>query len=326
MRPQRGGGPTRRHVLGGALALAAPAVAQDFPFRPIRVIVPNAAGGVADLTVRMVAAGLAERLGQPVVIDNRPGAGGVVAGQAALSAAPDGHTLMVATNANAISASLFRRLPFDPLGDFAPVGLMGAFAIALLVVPDSPLGSVSDLLARARREPGRVNIGTISAGSTQNLAAELFRSSAGVEVTLVPYGATPALVTALLRGDVDVAFEIVGPIWGQVSGGALRPIAVTAAARSGNLPAVPTVAEGGLPGYDVTSWNALVARAGTPTEAVARVNGALNAVLALPAVRDGLLSAGVEARGGTPEELGSLMRDEAAKWRGVIERSGIEKQ
>ena len=319
----------RAALVAAAAALpwaARPTRAQAYPTKPVRVTVPNAAGGVADLTARAVGQALAERLGQPVIIDNRPGAGGVVAAQAAASAPPDGHTLMVATNAHAIAPSLFRSLPYDPLRDFAPVVTLGAFAIALLVPPNSPLRSAGDLLARMRREPGGANIGTISVGSTQHLAAELFKMQAGASAETVTFPATPALITALLRGDVDAAFEITGPIWGQIEGGQLRPVAVTSAGRAANLPQVPTLRESGLPDYDVSSWNALVAPARTPADAVGRLNREANAVLALPEVRRRLLEVGVEARGGTPEALRDLLASEVGKWRTVIETARIERQ
>ncbi|WP_249120408.1 Bug family tripartite tricarboxylate transporter substrate binding protein [Plastoroseomonas hellenica] len=323
---------SRRNVtmaaLGGVATLSAsrPARAQAWPAKPIRVIVPNAAGGVADLTARAVGQALAERLGQPVVIDNRPGAGGVVAAQALTAAAPDGYTLMVATNAHAIAPSLFRSLPYDPLRDLAPIVTLGAFAVALIVPSGSPLRTPADLLARMRREPGAVNIGTISVGSTQHLAAALFKAEAGVEAETVTFPATPALITALLRGDVDVAFEITGPIWGQIEAGELRPIAVTSAARAARLPEVPTLQEGALPGYDVSSWNALVAPGRTPEAMIERLNREADAVLATPALRERLLAAGVEARGGTPGALRALLASEVAKWRTVIERARIERQ
>ncbi len=320
---------SRRAALVGAAALpwaTRSSRAQAYPAKPIRVIVPNAAGGVADLTARAVGQRLAERLGQPVVIDNRPGAGGVVAAQAAASALPDGYTLMLATNAHAIAPSLFRSLPYDPLRDFAPVVMLGAFAIALIVPPNSPLRSAGDLLARMRREPGAVNIGTISVGSTQHLAAELFKMQAGASAETITFSATPALLTALLRGDVDAAFEITGPIWGQIEGGQLRPLAVTSAGRAANLPQVPTLREGGLTDYDVSSWNALVAPARTPAGVIERLNQEANAVLALPEIRQRLLDVGVEARGSTPEALHALLASEVAKWREVIEKARIERQ
>lgn len=320
---------SRRAALVATAALpwaARPTRAQAYPTKPVRVIVPNAAGGVADLTARAVGQALSERLGQPVVIDNRPGAGGGVAAQALASAPPDGYTLMVATNAHAIAPSLFKSLPYDPLRAFAPVITLGAFPIVLIVPQNAPLRTVEDLLARMRREPGGVNIGTISVGSTQHLAAELLKQHASVQAETVTFPATPALVTALLRGDVDVAFEITGPVWGQIEGGQLRPVAVTSAQRAANLPQVPTLRESGLPNYDVSSWNALVAPTRVPAEVIQKLNGEANAVLAMPNIRQRLLEVGVEARGGTPEDLRTLLTSEVAKWRGVIETARIERQ
>jgi tripartite-type tricarboxylate transporter receptor subunit TctC len=233
---------------------------------------------------------------------------------------------MVATNANAISKSLFRSLPFDPIKDFVPVGLMGTFSIALLVSPKSPIRSMQELVQKLKQDPARTNIGTISVGSTQNLAAELFKTAAGIEAVTVPFNGTPALLTALLRDDVTVAFEIVAPIMGQIREGSLRAIAVTSAERAANLSDVPTLREAGLKDFEVTSWNALVAPAKTPAPVIARLNTELNAVLADAAVRQQLLDAGVEAHGGTAEALGQRMEAEAVKWAGVIEKAGIEKQ
>jgi tripartite-type tricarboxylate transporter receptor subunit TctC len=323
---------SRRDTLRWAgLALAAPALLARpalaaFPDKPIRLLVPNGAGGVADLTARAVGQGLTQRLGQPVVVENRPGAGGIVAGQALVGSPPDGSTLMVATNANAISKSLFRSLPFDPIRDFAPVGLMGTFAIAILVAPNSPIRDVAGLIAALKRDPARANIGTISVGSTQNLAAELFKTAAGLDSVTVPFNGTPNLLTSLLREDVLAGFEIVAPLMGQIRDGSLRAIAVTSAERAANLPDVPTLREAGLADFDVTSWNALVAPARTPPEVIARINAELNAVLADAAIRKQLLDAGVEAQGGTADALGSRLETEAEKWRVVIEKAGIEKQ
>ncbi|MFC7737821.1 Bug family tripartite tricarboxylate transporter substrate binding protein [Roseomonas sp. GCM10028921] len=324
---------TRRGALrlGGlaAMALLAPRLARaqgSLPDKPIRLLVPNAAGGVADLTTRTVGAGLSERIGRPVVIENRPGAGGIVAGQALLSSPADGSTLMVATNANAISKSLFRNLPFDPIKDFAPVGLMGTFAIAILVAPNSPIRSAQELIAALKKDQRGTNIGTISVGSTQNLAAELFKTTAGVDTVTVPFNGTPALLTSLLRGDVTAAFEIVAPLMGQIKDGSLRAIAVTSSSRAANLPEVPTLQEAGLAGFDVTSWNAIVAPARAPAPVIELINRELNAVLAEPAIRAKLLEAGVEAKGDTPAQLGALLSSEAEKWRAVIERAGIERQ
>jgi len=320
----------RRTLLGAALALPAltPALAQAAwrPDRPIRMLVPFAAGGVADLTARAVASRIAERLGQPVVIDNRPGAGGIVAGQALMGAPADGHTLLVASNGTAISRALFRQLPFDPLRDFAPVVTMGAFPIAVVNSPNSPDATIAALLARLRANPGRLNIGTISAGSTQNLSAELFKIRTNTRFETIAFPATPQLMTALLRGDVDAAFEITGPIAGQVASGAVRVLATTAATRAPTLPDVPTLTEAGVPDYDVASWNAIVARTGTPAEAIAAINAAVNEALASGDLRQALTQVGVEPRGGTVQAMGQLLAADTARWAEVIEKAGIERQ
>ncbi len=317
---------TRRAALAAALSLPALSARAQVFTRPIRFVCPFAAGGVADLTARAVGGRVSPLLGQPVVIDNRPGAGGIVAGQQLMSAPADGHTLLVASNGTAISRSLFRNLPFDPLRDFVPVVSMGAFPIAVIVAPNSPIRDVGDLVARMKAQPGRLNIGSISVGSTQNLSAELFKIRTATRAETVVFPATPQLTTALLRGDVDAAFEITGPIAGQIASGAIRVLAVTSAARSAALPNVPTLTEAGVPDYDVASWNALVARTGTPPEAIAAVNRAVNEALGTAELRDALTGVGVEPRGGTPEALGQLLAADTARWAEVIEKAGIERQ
>jgi tripartite-type tricarboxylate transporter receptor subunit TctC len=317
---------TRRAALAAALSLPALIARAQVFSRPIRMIVPFAAGGVADLTARAVGQRIAPLLGQPVVIDNRPGAGGIVAGQQLMGAAADGHTLLVASNGTAISRSLFRTLPFDPLRDFAPVVTMGAFPIAVLVSPNSPIRDIQDLVARAKAQPGRLNIGSISIGSTQNLSAELFKIRADIRVETVVFPATPQLTTAMLRGDVDAAFEITGPIAGQIASGAIRVLAVTSAQRAANMPNVPTLQEQGVPNYDVSSWNALVTRTGAPPETISAVNRAVNEALATAELRDALTQVGVEPRGGTVDAMAQLMTADTARWAEVIEKAGIERQ
>jgi tripartite-type tricarboxylate transporter receptor subunit TctC len=317
---------TRRTALAAALTIPAMATrAQDFA-RPIRIIVPFGTGGVADLTARAVAQHIAPVQGQPVVVDNRPGAGGIVAAQQLMAAPADGHTLMVASNGTAISRSLFRNLPFDPLTDLAPIITMGAFPIAVVVKPDSPIRDIADLVARMKAAPGRLNMGSITRGSTQNLSAELFKIRTGTQAETVVFPQTPALTTALLRGDVDFAFEITGPIFGQIQSGALRVLGVTSATRAANLPQVPTLMEQGVADYDVASWNALVARAGAPAAAIAALNRAVNEALAKPGLRNALTAVGVEPKGGTAEAMGALLAADTARWAEVIEKAGIERQ
>ena len=321
----------RRRLLlatAGALALTAlRAHAQPaFPTKALRIVVPFAAGGVGDLTSRAVATGLAERLGQPVVIDNRPGAGGVVAADAVARAEPDGHTLFLMSNGTAVSASLFRSLPYDTLADFAPVSTLGFFDIAVLVPGDSPHATLPQLLAHARARPGQLNIGSINIGSTQHLAAELFKSSAAIDAQVVPFNGTPALITALRGRQVDVGVEILGPTLPQVRAGALRVLAVTGEQRSAVLPDVPTAVELGVQGFVATSWNALAAPARTPRLVVERLQREVVATVATPAVQQQLRALNVEPRTSTPGQAAALLKTDIERWRAVIERAGIPRQ
>lgn len=305
---------------------AAPARAQSFPTRPVRILVPFGPGGVADLTARAVGQKLGESLGQPVVVENRPGAGGIAAGEAVAKAEPDGHTLLLMSNGTAVSAGLFRSLPFDPLRDFAPVGLLASFDIAILVAAESRWRSLADLLAYARANPGRLNLGSINIGSTQNLAAELLKSAAGIDLQIVPFNGTPAVVTALRGGQIDAAVEILGPVMGQVQGRTLRVLATTGAARSASLPDVPTAAETGIPGLVASSWNGLAAPARTPRPVIQRLNRDIQAALQQPDLRRRLQELQVDAAPGTPEQAADLLATEIRRWSDVIQRAKIPQQ
>jgi len=317
---------TRRHSLA-LLAAWAGARAQDaYPSRPITLVVPFGPGGIADLTARVVAKEMSVSLRQPMVIDNRPGAGAIVGATAAAHAEPDGHTVLLLSNANAVSVGLFRKLPFDVQRDFAPVTTLGFFDLVLVVAHESPLQGVKDVFAQARARPGRLTVGTISSGSTQHLAAELFKSMAQLDVLVVPYKGTPAVIAALRTGEIDLGFEILGPMLGQISGGTLRALAVTSQRRFAGLPAVPTLQESGLPDYVAASWNALAVPARTPAATIQRLHGAANEALALPSVRGQLQTLGVRALGGTPDELRQLLASEIQRWSQVIESARIERQ
>jgi tripartite-type tricarboxylate transporter receptor subunit TctC len=320
-----------RAALGtGATLLAlglAPAVAADaYPAKPIRIIVPFGAGGIADLTVRTVAQKMAASLGQPVIVENRPSAGGVVATQAVARAEPDGYTLLLMSNGNAVSVGLFKSLPFDTVKDLAPISTLGFFDLVVIARSDSRFRTLGELVSFAREHPGQLNIGTINIGSTQNLAGELFKSRAAIDVQIVPFGGTPALVSALLGGSVDAAVEILGPVMPQISGGKVRALAVMGAKRRESMPGVPTVMESGIAGFEVASWNALAAPARTPQEIVARLNREINAAVASPDVRARLAELGVDARGGTPEEARALLANEIRRWSEVIAKAGIPRQ
>ena len=317
-----------RRAAGALLAagLSPLAWAQGFPSKPLKIIVPFGAGGVADLTARTVAQKLTQSLGQAVVIENKPGAGGVVASDTVAKAEPDGHTLLLMSNASAVSATLFKSLPFDTVRDFAPVSTLGFFDIAIVASADSRFKSLAELLAYARANPGKLNIGSINIGSTQNLAAELFKTHAGTGMQIVPFNGTPAVINALRGGQIDAAVEILAPVMGQIKGGALRALAVTSEKRSVLLPDVPTAKEGGLPGYIASSWNALAVPAKTPRDVVARLNREITAALQSPEVKNRLHELNVEARASTPEQAHELLVSEIKRWGDVIQRANIPKQ
>lgn len=304
----------------------APAFAQSFPTKAVRILVPFGAGGVADLTARTVGQALAERLGQPVVIENRPGAGGIAAGEAVARAEPDGHTLLLMSNATAVSASLFRSLPFDTLRDFAPISTLASFDIGIVVAADSRLRSLQDLIAHARQNPGKLNLGSINIGSTQNLVAELLRHTAGLDFQVVPFNGTPAVMTALRGGQIDAAVEILAPLTGQIAGRAVRVLAQTGAQRSALLPDVPTARESGVPGLTAASWNALAAPARTPPSVVARLQREIAAVLANPDIVRKLQEIQVEAGSSTSQHAADLLASEIRRWAEVIARAKIPQQ
>lgn len=304
-------------------ATAFPALAETFPSKPIRIVVPFGAGGVADLTARTVAQKLSESLGQPVIVDNKPGAGGVGAGEAVAKAEPDGHTLLLMSNGTAVSAGLFKSLPFDAQRDFAPVSTLGYFDLAVLASANAPYKNLGELMAYAKANPGKLNLGTINIGSTQHLAAELFKSRTGLDFLIVPFNGTPALTTALRGGQVDVAIEILGPMMGQVNSKAVRPLAILGDERAAQVPDVPTVMQSGVPGFDVSSWNALAAPAKTPKDVIARLNKEVQAALAHPDVKKKLFELNVSARGSTPEKLGELLGSEIKRWGEVITKAAV---
>lgn len=319
-------------VVAASLALAllagvAPAAqAQTYPDRPVRIVLPFGAGGVADITARLVAEALGQKLNQRFVIENTPGAGGIAAARAVISAPPDGYTLAMLTNGTAISVPLFKALPFDPVKDFAPISSLGFFDFVIGVNADSPYKSIADVVKAARDEPGKLNFGTINVGSSQNLAGELFKSSAGIQFTIVPYRNSPEVIVALLRNDVQVMIDNYAAMKSGLQEKKIIALATTGKARSAVLPNVPSAEEGGIKDYDVVSWNALFAPAGTPPAAIATLNGALRTVLADAALKAKLLDLGIEAKASTPEEIAARLKGDIEKWGRVIERANIPKQ
>ena len=303
-----------------------PALAQIFPSKPIKIVVPFGAGGVADLTARTVAQKLSESLGQPVLIDNKPGAGGIAAGKLVAKAEPDGHTLLLMSNATAVSAGLFKSLPFDTLRDFAPISTLGFFDIAVLVPSDSKFKTLGELVAYAKANPGKLNLGSINIGSTQNLAAELFKSTSGTDLQIIPFNGTPAVITALRGGQIDAALEILGPVLPQITAKALRALAVTGERRAAGFPEIPTAKESGLPTYVAASWNALAAPAKTPKDVINRLNKEVTAALNAPEVKKKLHDLNVEATPSTPAQTSELLASDIKRWGDVITRAKIPKQ
>jgi len=309
------------------VALPFPGRAQDrYPNRPVRFILPFAAGGVADVTSRLTAEKLGEKLGQRFVVENQPGAGGINAARSVIGAAPDGHTLGLLTNGTAISVSLFKALPFDPVKDFALISALGTFDLVFIVNAESKYRTLQDFVAAAREQPGKLNVGTINIGGTQNLGAELFKSAAAVNFQVVPYRGSPEIIIAVLRNDVDLMVDFYAAVRAPLLDGKIRPIAVSSPQRTSILPDVPTVRETGAGDYEVTSWNGMCAPQGTPREIIDALNRSLRDILAIPEVKKQYADVGIEAKASSPEELGTRLRQDIEKWSKVIERAGIAKQ
>jgi tripartite-type tricarboxylate transporter receptor subunit TctC len=313
-------------LLAAAISLlTGAAVAQTYPSRPVHVIVPFAAGGIADITTRLIAERLGDRLGQRFIVDNAPGAGGIAAARSALAAPADGYTLILLTNGTAINVPLFKSLSYDPVTDFVPVSGFSAFDLALATGAATPYVTLGDFLKEARRSPGKLNIGTINVGSTQNLGAELLKKMAGIDATIVPYRTTPDILVALERNDVQLTVEYYATTKAQIDDRLLRLLATTGAKRSALTPDAPTVAEAGVPGYVVDSWNALFARAGTPADIIARINATVREVVAEPAIAKRMTELGLMPQAGPPEEIGARLKADIAKWTKVIADAHIPK-
>jgi tripartite-type tricarboxylate transporter receptor subunit TctC len=325
---------TRRSFAGALAALPAATLigvpgiawAQAYPTRPPRLVLPFAAGGVADVTSRIVSEKLSDKLGQRFVIENLPGAGGINAANAVRNARPDGYTLALLSNGTAVSVGLFENLPFDPVKDFTPVSSMGYFDFLFCVNDSSPFRSMADFVKAAREKPGTLNVGTINIGSTQNLTAELLKSTAKIDVTLVPYRTSPEVLVGLLRGDIQLAVDSYAAFKSSLSQNKIRAIATSASKPSVVLPAVPPAQDSGIGEFDVISWNAVFAKTGTPKEIIAILNRGLHEAVAHPEVKQRALEMGIEARASTPEEIGNRLRSDIEKWTKVIERAGVPKQ
>jgi tripartite-type tricarboxylate transporter receptor subunit TctC len=315
-----------RKLLFALALIPALAFAQAYPSKAIRIVLPFGPGGVADITTRTLAPKLADSLGQQVIVDNMPGAGGIRASETVAHAPPDGYTLLLLTNGNAVSQALFKSLPYDPMNDFAMISTVGYFSMVLVTSQQSSAKTLKEFIAAAKANPGKLNIGSITPGGTQHLAAELFRSTAGIDAVVVPHKTTGEVVVATMNGTVDLAVDFIAPLISGIQAGQLRALAVTAGKRFAGLPEVPTVIEAGVPGYDVASWNALAAPAKTPRAIIDRVHEALVKALAAPDVQKRYAELGVEGRASTPEELKQFYAAEAKRWTQVVQRAKIPKQ
>jgi len=313
-----------------AVVLAAivgpPAAAEEWPIRPIRIVVGFGAGGGTDIAARFVGQPLSEILGQPVVVENRPGAGGTTAADAVAKAPKDGYTALMMSNAHAISAVMYKTLRYDPVGDFEMVSMVATAGLVLVTTPDFPANDLAGLRAAVRANPGKFNFGSAGIGTTQQFAGELMKQMASLDITHIPYRTTPAAVTGLRAKDVEFVFELVQAVQGQVQTGDLKAIAVTSSERNPVLPAVPTFAEAGMPGYEVTSWYGLAFPAGTPHAIVARANKAMQELLARESVVKQVLAMGARVHGSTPDALKAHIASEIAKWQSVREKAGIAQE
>jgi tripartite-type tricarboxylate transporter receptor subunit TctC len=304
-----------------ALLLALPAVAQSYPTRPVRLIVPYQAGQGTDVAARYFGERLSKVLGQQFVVDNRPGAGGNIAAEIVARATPDGYTLLGASVANAVNATLYRNLSFSFSRDFVPVGLIDRVPNVVIVNPSVPAATLAEFIAYAKANPGKINYASAGNGSASNTSGELFKMMAGVDLLHVPYRAS--FITDLLAGQVQASFPPVPLTIGYIRDGKLRALGVTSAARSDALPGVPAVAEV-LPGFEATAWHGIAAPKNTPAEIVARLNKGINASLADPTLKAKFANIGAEAAAMTTDEFGQFIRDEIEKWAKVIAFAGLK--
>jgi tripartite-type tricarboxylate transporter receptor subunit TctC len=313
-------------VAASAAAGMFPAAARaqkTYPTRPVRFILPFAAAGVADITARIAAEKLGDKLGQRFVVENQPGPGGIAAARGVLSQAPDGYTIGLVTNGTSISAAIYKSLPFDPVKEFATISTIGAFDLFFAANADSEIKTLQDFMKAARAQPGKLNVGTINVGGTQNLAAELFKSSADLNFQIIPYRGTPDVIVALLRNDVQLLVEFYAPIKSTLLDNKIRAVASSGTKRSPFLADVPTVAEVGVPGYEVTSWNGLFAPAATSPDIIKLLNKTVHEIVAIPDVKRKYADLGIEAKASTPEELKARLHGDIGKWATVIEHANI---
>lgn len=307
-----------------ACAACNAAQAQNYPSKPVRFIVPFAAGGSTDIVARVLSAKLTELFGQSVIVDNRPGGGTVIGTESVARSAPDGHTLLVVPAPFTINPSLLSKLPYDPLNDFTPITLINTTPLVVVVNPSVPARNIRELIALAKSKPGTLNFGSSGTGGSNHLAGELFNSMAGVKMVHVPYKGNAPALTDLVGGHVDLIFNGLTSAYPLIKSNKLRPLAVTSLQRSAVLPDMPTLDESGLRGFVAVAWNGLAGPAKLPAEAVERMAGAVRKVLANPEMRERLKSEGSDPVGSTPAEFSNFIRDEITKWAKVIKLSGAK--
>ena len=307
-----------------ALAIT-PALAQNYPSKPIRILIAQAPGSATDVISRVVGNRLSESLGQPIVIEARPGAGGMVGTEAAAKSAPDGYTLFMANNStHGSNPAVYAKLPYDAVNDFAPISFVASVPYVLVVDPALPVSSVQQLIALAKSKPKQFNYASAGNGSTHHFCGELLKSMAGIDLVHVPYKGSPPAIAGLLGGEVSLMFANLTDIGSQIKGGKVRPLAVSAARRAPLLPEVPTMAEAGLPGFEIMSWFGLLAPAGTPAPVVARLNAETVKVLARADVQATLAAQGLEVAPGTPEQFAAYIKSEIAKFTRIGKAAGIK--
>ena len=323
--PRRSSGLARRGLLAGAASLVAlPARGETFPSKPVQLIVPLGPGGINDIISRLIAAKLTESWGQQVIVVNKPGAGGIIGSEAVTKAAPDGYTILMVYSSHMVNPSLYSKLPYDSVRDFAPITLVNTVNLVLTVSPTVPVNSVQELIALAKAKPGTLNFGTSGIGSLGHLAALRFAKAAGIDVVHVPYKSAPEVITAMLRGDASFYFDSPITALPFIRSGKVKALAVTSAARSSVMPDVPTIAEAALPGFEVVGWNGLLAPAGTPKPTIDKLNADIVRILRRQEVVDQLKEQGVDVVGNTPEEFAARISADIAKWRDIIVAAGIK--
>ena len=310
-------------VLASALVVTLPAAAQDYPKKPIELVVPFVAGGTTDNIARLMAQRFSESWGQTVVVNNRAGGGSTIGTNAVAKAPPDGHTLLVTTIGFAINAGL-QKLPYDPIGDFTPIAELASLPLVLVVHASVPATNLQEFIALAKSKPGGWDYASSGTGTSPHLAAEMFKSMAGIELVHVPFKGNAEAMNSLMGGHVKIYFALVPAVLQHIKTGALRAIAVTTEERLPYLPDVPTIAELGFPGYEISSWQGVFAPAGTPKDVVGKINGELVRMLNVPEIRRRISQEGADPVGSTPDAFATRVKNEITKWTKVIKTSGIQ--